>query len=270
MERIKPKSGKIALYILLLVFVLVVMISIKTKSSFISGFTNSSENKVDTLNVAVVYGPLSYFLYEDTLGGINYDLLREFEIENNQPLRFFPVVNIKDAINMIAKDKYNILASLPLDYELRKNNLVTESVFLDRLVLVQLKNNEGHKKINSAIELNGDTVYVQTGSSAVRRLQNLEKEIGGRIHIISKDNQTDEYLCMQVAKGVFPLAVVNEKTAIAMKEKYPDLSYENPISFTQFQVWVVSPRDSTLLEKVDHWLSTFKNSPKYQDIISRY
>ncbi|MDO4334512.1 MAG: hypothetical protein Q4C37_01590, partial [Bacteroidales bacterium] len=62
-------------------------------------------------------------------------------------------------------------------------------------------------------------------------------------------------LAMKVATGAWRYAVVNERIAAEMHSRYADLDYSTPVSFTQFQVWVLPLGRDSLLRKVNTFLS---------------
>ena len=59
---------------------------------------------------------------------------------------------------------------------------------------------------------------------------------------------------MKVANGVWKYTVINEKTAELMKEQYPDLDFSTPVSFTQFQLWIMPQGHDSLLNLVNAYL----------------
>lgn len=224
----------------------------------------------DTLDVAIVYGPLSYYVYDDTLGGINFDLLRQFSADSGTPVKFWPVVSFSESISKLEKGVFDVYASVASDYSIKQRFFTTESIFLDRLVLVQLMDSTGKSKINSALDLANDTVYVSAESPAIQRLVNLSKEIGDSIFIKADPSLSEEYLCMKVATGDIKLAVVNENTAAGLQANYPLLSFDTPVSFTQFQVWIAPKNDSVNILKINDWFDTFKQTSRYREIIDKY
>ena len=270
-QKLKPKYLQTALYIFLIVGVVAAMTFTKRCSNttplppVISGGSQG-----DTVDVAVIYGPMSYYMYGDTLGGVNLDLLNAYRTATGSKMKFWPVVNLHDALDKLDKGSFDILASLPADNSVKQRFQTTESVFLDRLVLVQLADSAGNTRIKSALDLAGDTITIQKDSPAASRLSNLSNEIGGEINVVKDEKLSEEYLCIKVAKGEIPLAVVNEKIAEKMKTKYPRLSYDNPVSFTQFQVWVLPKGDTLLLHDINGWLSDFLKTPAYRAIIEKY
>jgi len=271
MKPLKHKYGQLVIYTVILVAVFLVMAGTKRCGSGLNlPFTTQGDSQGDTIDVAIVYGPLSYYLYNDTLGGLNYDMLTKMKQDIGQPVRLWPVVSLHDALSRLGKGKFDMLASLPSDNSVKQQFLTSKSVFLDRMVLVQLSDSDGNLKVKSALDLGNDTIYIPKDSPAASRLANLSNEIGTHIPLMQKDNLSEEYLCMMVGSGHIPLAVVNEKTAKSMQKDYPRLSYDNPVSFTQFQVWVFAKNDSSLRNKIDTWLETFQASPEYRRLISRY
>lgn len=225
----------------------------------------------DTLDIAIIFGPGSYYFYEDTLGGINLDISKAFENALKIPVKVRPITEPEEGLTKLSKGTFDILASLPLDNNLRKNYKVSESIYLDRLVLLQKTDSAtGIKKINSSLDLNGKKVYVVQGSSAVQRLKNLSEEIGGQIEIEEVPEISDELLSLKVADGSIDFAVVNEKVAREIAENYPTLNYDNSVSFTQFQVWIFNPEDSVISQKFNEWFDTYRTTDSYRMIINKY
>lgn len=270
MRTYKTKYKQTALYILLLIAVFAIMgMTRRCNTAIPLPPVTQADSSGDTLDIAVVYGPLSYYVYADTLGGLNYDLLRRMSEETGRPIKLWPVAELHEALTSLQQGKFDMLASLPADVEIKEKFLTTRSVFLDRLVLIQLKDSLGNIKINSPLDLGTDTVFIEIESPAALRLSNLSDEIATPIPV-KEINLSEEYLCMKVATGEFPLAVVNEKTAKKMQQQYPSLSFDNPVSFSQFQVWLIPKNDTLLLQQTDKWLDSFLESENYRHLLENY
>lgn len=270
MQKLKLLKGRIILYLILLLAALSAMASLRDCRRHRLPAVETGSSGGDTLDVGILYGPLSYYMRGDTISGINYDIIRLLGRDLGRPVRFWPVVNITDGLRRLSHHRFHILASLPSGNSHKDRFIFTRSVFLDRLVLVQLPGADGKPTVTSALHLAGDTVYIPADSPAADRLRNLSREIGEHVEIMERRDLSEEYLCMKVATGELKYAVVNEKTALAMKENYPALDIENPVSFTQFQVWALNRADTTLLRSIDSWLSDFENTNRYKHIISVY
>lgn len=253
----KPKTMQIAVYGLLLIIVIIAMFGLRHMSKGQAVTDNTA--KEDTIHAAVVYGPNSYRVLtsedgKDSIIGINYHLLKGLEQELGVKVMMYPVIDRDEAMQKVKNGTYDILASLPADLYLKDTYLTTGDIYLDRMVLLQKRNPNGTISARSSLDLDGDTIHVEAGSAAKRRLENLQKEIGGTINIVEEPELSEEYLAMKVANGVWKYTVVNEKTAEQMKEQYPDLDYSTPVSFTQFQLWILPQGRDSLLNLVNAYL----------------
>ena len=253
----KPKKMQIAVYGILLVIVIIAMFGLKRISNgkSVPGYIATE----DTIHAAVVYGPNSYRVLtsedgNDSIIGINYHLLKGLEKELGVKMMLHPVIDRDDAMRKVKDGTYDILAALPADLYLKESYLTTDDIYLDRMVLLQRRNRNGTLSARSSLDLDGDTIHVEKGSAAKRRLENLQNEIGGTITIVEEPELSEEYLAMKVANGVWKYTVINEKTAELMKEQYPDLDYSTPVSFTQFQIWIMPQGRDSLLRLVNSYL----------------
>ncbi len=256
---------QIIVYGVLLVVVVIAMFGMRYIARR-GNTSNGSDIKEDTIHAAVVYGPDSYRVLtsetgNDSIEGINYHLLADLQDSLGVKVVMHPVIDRETALSKLSDGEYDILASLPADNFLKKHFLTTDEVYLDRMVLLQKRNDNGTLFARSALDLDGDTIHLEKGSSAKRRIENLQKEIGGTINIIEEAELSEEYLAMKVANRTWKFSVVNEKTAQKMKEQYPDLDYSTPVSFTQFQVWVMPQGRDSLLNLVNTFLSKQHKNP---------
>ena len=224
----------------------------------------------DTLDIALLYGPGGYYTYGDSISGINHQIAVIFSEETLTPVNIWPISDPASGMNGLQTGAFDALASLPLDNYIKKRYRVSESIFLDRLVLIQMADSTGNTPINSSLDLNGKSVYVAAGSSAINRLRNLSEEIGGNIEIVEEPDMSDELITLKVVTRDYPLAVVNERVAKAMAKNYPGLKYDSSVSFTQFQVWVFNPADSLSSRKFNNWFDQFRETEKYRNIISKF
>lgn len=225
----------------------------------------------DTLDIAILYTPGSYYFHSDSIGGINYDIARYFSEETDLPVKIWPATDPAAAMEKLETGAFDVLASFPLDYNIKKRFLTSESIFLDRLVLVQLKDSTtGNKPVVSSLDLDGKKVYVVPESAASNRMENLAEEIGGNIEIEQLPDMSEELLVVKVATGDIPLAVVNEKVAKNLSDKYPLLDYNSSVSFTQFQVWLFNREDSVQFRQFNTWFENFSTTETYKSIISAY
>lgn len=220
----------------------------------------------DTINVAIAYSPMSLYRYADTLGGFNYEMLREMGRMYGDKLKFYPVTSVSKSLDELSDGMYDILvADIPVTASLKERFRLSVPVYTDRMVLVSRDTT-----INSTLELAGRQVWVVSGAPSVERLQNLSREIGDSIHIRDSHTYSAEQLVMLVAAGEIPRAVVNRAVAERLMAEYPDLKISTHISFSQFQSWIMNKKRIRLADTIDSQIERFKLTPEYQALIEKF
>ena len=225
----------------------------------------------DTIAVAIEMSPLTYTMHNDTAEGFDYNMLRAIALQHHVTVEFFPVASLEDAFHGLNDGKYDMLvASLPATRTLKQHFPLTDSIYLDKQVLVQRVDCTGKAPVRSQEQLIGDSVWVAEGSPYNTRLRNMIRELGDTIVVIAEPGYSSEHLAIRTALGEVKQAVVNEAVARHIAEQYPCLDISTPISFTQFQVWAVAPGDSVLLDSLNHWVREFKDTPEYRSLADKY
>lgn len=265
-------TGRLSLYLGLLLAAFITMWLIRTcciPSPFSKAGTKPSGG--DTLDVAIDYGPMSLFTYDDTLGGFNYDMIRGMATANGLKVKFHPVTTPGSSIEGLENGLYDIVVSdIAATAEASENVVFTEPVYLDKQVLVQKKDSLGNAEVSSQLDLAGREVWVTSGSPSAMRLRNLSAEIGDTILVKEDPDYGSEQLVMMVAVGDIPLAVVNEKTALRLAGEYPGIDVSTAISFTQFQTWALRKKEMELTDSVNSMIKRYKQTDGYKDLLRRY
>ncbi len=263
------RKPKMILYIILLAVAIGLMVMLKQCGKSISG--NNIAAPSDTISVGLEYSPLTYYMYDDTLGGFNYDMLRLLSKKANIHFRYIPVVTLQKSLDDLESGKYQILvAQLPMTKENKEHYLFSEPIYLDRQVLVQRKDSLGHIKIKNQLDLAGDTVYVVAGSPMESRISSLSREIGDTIYVKKDNLYGPEQLFLMVKEGIIDYAVINEGIAGELVKKYPQISIHTNVSFTQFQSWILSKSETKLCDSINVWINRLKSTPEYRNLYSRY
>lgn len=269
----KPKTKTMWLYICLLALSVVMVALLRGGRQDFGAAVRGKEpggSAGDTLDVALVYGPMSYYVYADTLGGYNYDLMRLISRQSGVPMKFWPVNSLEDALRLIEEGRYDLLASLPRDAGFDGGVLYSAPLFLDRQVLVQIKQGDGSVAVSSALDLAGDTVHIEKDSPIAGRIRNFCREIGDTIYLEEHPDLSGELLALKVQSGAIRYAVVNERIAAPLTLKFSNLDAGSPISFTQFQCVVTAAGDSALLRRFNTLLEKASSSPEAAKLRARY
>ena len=223
----------------------------------------------DTLDIAIEYSPVTYYTYDDTLGGYNYDLLRLIAVTTGCPMKFHPVVTLEKAISGLDEGRYDVVvAQFPMTAGDTSRFAFTEPIYIDQQVLVQRR---GSQAIHSQLDLAGDTVWVVKGSPMVQRIASLSREIGDTIYVHVDELYGPEQLMMMVSTGEIRYAVVNRSIARAMASRLTNIDRSVAISLSQFQSWMVAKNREGLCDSLNQWHRQVKlDTAAYLGLQRRY
>ena len=269
MRQLQPaKRGQMIIYLILLAVVVGCMVALSFCDKPIVD-TQSSPSGGDTLDIAIEYSPVTYYTYDDTLGGYNYDLLRMISDSVGCPMKFHPVVTLEKALAGLDDGRYDIVvAQFPMTAGDTARFAFTEPIYIDQQVLVQRR---GSQAIHSQLDLAGDTVWVVKGSPMIQRIANLSREIGDTIYVHVDELYGPEQLMMMVSSGEIRYAVVNRSIARAMASVLPNLDRSVAISLSQFQSWMVSKDRKSLCDSLNLWHNQVKrDTAAYLGLQRRY
>lgn len=220
----------------------------------------------DTINVAIDYSPMSLYRYGDSLAGFNYEMMKEMAAMYGDNVKFYPIASVNEALDELTDGKYDVVISdLPVTEPRRASFRFTEPVYLDKQVLISLDTT-----VRSRLDLAGKEVWALEGSPAAERLANLAREIGDTIIVRHDSIRSAEQLFMLTAMGQVPRAVINEAKATHLAKDYPEVDISTPVSFTQFQSWVVDKDNPALADTLDAQIRRFKKTPEYKALVERY
>ena len=265
----KPaKRGQMILYLVLLAVVVGFMVALSMCDKPVEQQWLQHSGG-DTLDIAIEYSPVTYYTYDDTLGGYNYDLLRMISHNTGRPMKFHPIVTLEKALTGLEEGRYDVVvAQYPMTAGDTARYAFTQPIYIDQQVLVQRR---GSKAIHSQLDLAGDTVWVVKGSPMNQRIASLSREIGDTIYVHVDELYGPEQLMMMVSAGEIRYAVVNRSIARAMASKLPNLDRSVAISLSQFQSWIVSKHRQGLCNTLNLWHNQAKrDTTAYLGLQRRY
>ncbi len=211
----------------------------------------------DTLHVVTLYGPTSYFIYRGQPMGYNYTLADSLARQKGKVLDLRTAPSITAAIEMLDSGKVDLIAyEVPITRHYRDLVLPCGPEVVTEQVLVQPKI-QGQAPVTNVTDLIGKEVYVESDSKYLRRLQNLNREVGGGIIIkeVDADSIITEDLVRMVSDGEIPLAVVDSDIAALNKTYYPNLDIELTVSHQQRAAWAVARGATALADSIDSWFA---------------
>lgn len=119
-------------------------------------------------------------------------------------------------------------------------------------------------------QLEGRTVFVQSGSSAFDCLSSINAQNGNTINIIEVPYETEKLISL-VAKREIDFAVCDENIAQVNAGYYPVIDVKTALSEDQDLAWGIRRINSYQLEKaLNEWISRFSNGSFYSLLYSKY
>ena len=213
--------------------------------------------------------------------GFEYDLANKLAEHLNIQPEFIIVKKINDMFNMVNSDTGDVIAfNLTITKDRLDKVKFTHPHHNIKQVLVQRKPENWRRMLLHKIEeelirdpseLIGDTIVVRSGSSYIPRLKNLSHEIGGDIIIKKAEPElTTEDLIAMVANGEINYTISDDNIANLNAAFFNNIDVETPVSLTQRAAWAVGKNSYALLDTINYWLDSIKNTEYYAVTYNKY
>ena len=238
-----------------------------------SSGNSDKENKglsTDTIKVATLYGPTSYFEYRGEIMGFDYENIESFSHSSGIPIKIRIASSLSEMLELLEKDSIDLIA-YPVPYIFEYENIVdycgpveTSSQFL-----VQVRSDS---TIRDVTELIGKCIFVEKDSKFDFRLQNLNKELGEGIEIkyIEKDSLIIDDLIELVNEGEIPMTIIDSEDVLLNRPYYPKLDMNLQVSLVQKASWAVKKGNKILLDAIDNWENEINDSGLLKTIYKKY
>lgn len=233
------------------------------------------------LRAIMIYSSTTYFLYRGEAMGYEYELLKRLAGDLGLELEIVLANNIDEVFDLLNKGEGDIIAYGLTITEARKELIhFTDYLYKTHQALIQRKpanwrkmrlDNIDRKLVRDVNDLIGDTVHVHRRSSYYERLLNLQKEVGGKIHIdtITGDYNIEDVIKF-VADGKIDYTLADYNLASINATYYPILDVETPISFSQRIAWGIRSNSPELEEAVNRWIAGLRSNGTYSFIYKKY
>ncbi len=224
----------------------------------------------DTMRIATLYSPASYFIYRDEEMGYDYSLAKAMTQEKGMVMELSVAPSLPTAIEWLDSGIVDLIAyEVPITKEYKQQVTHCGPVNETSQVLVQPR---GSDRVKDVTELVGRDIYVEEGSKYHHRLVNLNEELGGgiNIHTVDRDTMITEDLIQMVSTGEIPLTVVDSDIARINKTYYPNLDITLLVGFPQRSSWAVSRNRQWLADSIDAWIAGEKPRHANALLLKRY
>lgn len=206
---------------------------------------------LDTLRVATMYGPVSYFQYRDENMGYDYEMAIDLAKYLKVNLKIIVAKNETEMAGMLAENKVDLVACNVVETKQFKN--IFDYVFAQPETFQVLVQNMGRNTVNDVTELSGKKVHVTANSIYSKRLKALNDELGGLVEIVTHDTLTNDELISMVATKKIDYTVSHHNVAMLHKSLYKNLDCRMPVGFDQRNGWLVSRQSPELKKAIDEW-----------------
>lgn len=224
----------------------------------------------DTLRVATLYSPTSYFSYRGQEMGYDYDLATALAKAKGMQLDLQVAPSLQLALEMLDSGLVDLVAyEVPITSEYKERAIACGPVSETTQVLVQPRRGQ---RITDVTQLVGRDIYVEANSRYHQRIANLNDELGGgvNIHTVDHDTLIAEDLIDMVHRGEIPLTIVASDIARLNRTYYPDLDVSLEVSFPQRSAWAVGPGMQWLADSIDAWLAGEQPRQANAQLLRRY
>lgn len=223
----------------------------------------------DTLVVATLYGPISYFNYKESEMGYEYEFVKLLCKELGVGLKLHVAPNLSALLEMLEDLEVDLIAfRVPYTEENKEKVEFTKREYISNQVLVQLKSDT---LVKDVLQLSGKHITVVPNSIYSKRINFLNDEIGGGIDIVyAKDTTKVEDLIADVAHHRVSFTFAEKDIARLNKTYFGNIDYSLDVSFPQRAAWCVSKKSPELLAYINEWTKKTSTSSKYSAIYSKY
>lgn len=268
-------SKRLVIYFALLITAITAMVWAWNNMNRVSGVPRDLGEILESgeLNVATDYNSIGYFVSGDTVRGFQLEMMHALEKEWGIRVNLFLENSLEDNLKGLIKQRYDLVArSIPMNMELKERIAFTIPITINKQVLIQrkLEYNDSIEPIRQHLDLAKRTIHVENDSPAILRLNNLSHEIGDTIFIVEDPTYEVEQLVMMVAAGDIDFTVCDEKVALRLANTLPEIDVETDISFTQLESWAVRDDSPMLLDSLNNWLTWFKATKEFSQMLERY
>ncbi len=228
------------------------------------------EEPQNVLRVITMENAFSYYVDDEgNEYGYDYDLSVNLADYLDCDLQLIIANSEEEMVNLLIEGKGDLIA-----YRLPKSvidtgelTLVSSRSFHSHPVLVQRREKN---RINSQVDLIGKTVWVKE-KQYVRRLQNLNDELGAVIDIRQADDTTKtEGLIYRVSKGKLDYVVADSYLVDMLSARLQNIDMSLALGFEQQKSWVVHKSDTALMNAIDEWGQQLVKSNLLKQLYGRY
>jgi membrane-bound lytic murein transglycosylase F len=234
------------------------------------GFQDDSLDRIlasGELRVITGNSPHSYYVDRSQSRGFDYELAREFADRLGVRLQVVPCRSWEDMLAALNAGRGDLIAA---GIEITRSR-ARQAAFSDgyREVQQHLISHRRLAPIAALQDLGGKIVDVGRGSAHQERLEELRSQ-GIDVTIRVHDNLPEDQLIRRLARGEIDFTVANSNIALMIRRYYPSASVR-PLSRDTIPLgWAVRRDARHLLEKINEFFGSMRQTGRLEDIYEKY
>ena len=216
----------------------------------------------DTLSVCLFYHAADYFVYQGSVIGFQYDMLKQLEKNLHRPVDITIEADAETMFLTALSNKYDIVC-----FDFDKANYVpnyitvSEPIAYTYPVLIMRKKDAAYDTLPHIVNTSAK-YYNQLDFSS---LNNPSSWIVKH----NPDLAIEDLMDMLVDKTI-DYAVCNYNVAITLMPFYTQLTIGPCVGENFPRTWILNNHNKVLNDSINHWLSEYKETNKYQALCRKY
>ena len=220
------------------------------------------QRRSDTISVCLFYHAADYFVYQGSVIGFQYDVLKQMEKDFQRPVEITIESDPEKMFLTALSNQYDIVC-----FDFDKSNYVplyidiSEPVAYTYPVLIMRKKDPAYDSLPHV---------VNTSAKYFNKLDfSLLKEPSSWKVQHNPDLAIEDLMDMLV-DGQIDYAVCNYNVAITLMPFYTQLTIGPRVGDNFPRTWILNQHYPPLNDSINHWLSEFKETNKYQSLCEKY
>ncbi|MBO7630443.1 MAG: transporter substrate-binding domain-containing protein, partial [Bacteroidales bacterium] len=216
----------------------------------------------DTISVCLFYHAADYFVYQGSVIGFQYDVLKQLEKDFRRPVEITIESDPEKMFLTALSNQYDIVC-----FDFDKSNFVPNYIDVSAPVaytypvLIMRKKDSAYDSLPHV---------VNTSAKYFNKLDfSLLKDPSSWVVQHNPDLAIEDLMEMLVDKQI-DYAVCNYNVAITLMPFYTQLTIGPRVGDNFPRTWILNQHYPTLNDSINRWLSDFKETNKYQSLCEKY
>lgn len=216
----------------------------------------------DTLSVCLFYHAADYFVYQGSVIGFQYDMLKQLEKDLHHPVNISIESDPDEMFVTALSNKYDIVCfDFDKTHYLPDYITISNPVAYTYPVLIMRKKDSAYdtlpRIVNTSAKYQNKLDFSSFGDQEEWRVKH------------NPDLAIEDLMDMLVDKQI-DYAVCNYNEAVTLMPFYNQLTIGSRVGENFPRTWILNTHNSLLNDSINQWLDDFKETNKYQSLCEKY